>query len=229
MIRALYTAASGLVAQSAKQDIIANNIANAQTPGFKRLRTSTVSFADELGQMSGILARDGDTRYPKVASPGARIETTDKLDESAGPVQVTGNDYDVAIEGPGEFEVAGSDGKRYTRAGNFHIGPGDELVAADGAKVQGNSGAIRIPKGKLEIKEDGAVVVDGTQIDQIKLSGAKQGETRLRQGQLEGSNVNAVSEMVEMIANMRAFEANQKVVQNVDHSLEKMINEGGKV
>jgi flagellar basal-body rod protein FlgF len=229
MIRALYTASSGLVAESTKQDIIANNIANTQSPGFKRLRSTTVSFAEALGTQSGILSRGGDTHYPSMSSSSTRVDVVERLDDSAGPIEVTGNDFDLAIEGPGGFEVASSSGTRYTRAGNFHVGPGGELVTADGAKVQGRSGEIRVPKGKFEVKEDGAIVVDGSQVDQINISGMKDGETRVKQGRLEGANVNAVTEMVEMIANMRSFEANQKVVQSVDQTLDKLINEAGKI
>lgn len=229
MIRALYTASSGLVAQSTKQDIIANNIANAQTTGFKRLRTGVVSFAEEFSQQSTAMSIGGDKAYPKVSTRAQQVEVVQRLDTSPGPIHATGNDFDLAIEGPGEFEVSSDNGTRLSRAGNFHIGPNDELVTADGARVQGRAGNIRVPAGRFEVTITGAILVDGSPVDEIKISGAESGKTQVMQGRLEGANVNAVSAMVEMIANMRSFEANQRVVQSVDHTLDKLINEAGKV
>jgi len=93
----------------------------------------------------------------------------------------------------------------------------------------GQNGPITMPDGKWDVGRDGAINVDGSVVDTIKISGAEPGKTQLLQGHLENSNVNVVSEMVEMITNMRSFEANQKVLSSVDSTLDKLINEVGKV
>ena len=230
MIRALYTAASGMVAQAARQDIIANNIANAQTPGFKRLRVVTASFQQALD--NAVTVTETDKRLPNPPPPiqatNARAETASDL--SDGPVVSTGSPVQFAIQGPGTFEVGSGDAARQTRNGSFIIDKDGELANPDGEKLQGKSGAIKLPTGAWSVTDTGSVVnAKGEELDQIKINGAEQGKTRVMQGCLEQSNVNIIREMVDMIANLRSFEANQKVVQSVDQTLDKLINEAGKV
>ena len=229
MITALRTAASGLIAESAKQDVIANNIANAQTAGFKRARTATTSFAQSLEQALPLSKLEVMPPYPSCGVSGTTVDTEEAIDSSGGPIQSTGNDFDFAIDGPGSFETSSAAGVQHTRAGNFRLGPNGELMTADGAGVQGQSGTIRLPAGKLEVNDDGAILVDGAEIDKIKIVGEQRGATRVLQGNLEGANVSVITEMVAMMANMRAFEANQKTIWAVDHTLDKLINEAGKV
>lgn len=229
MITALRTAASGLLAESAKQDVIANNIANAQTVGFKRARTATISFAQALQQALPISRLDLMPPYPSSPASGTTVDAEEAVDSSQGLIQSTGHDLDFAIDGPGCFETSSAAGVQQTRAGNFRVGPDGELMTADGAFVQGQSGPIRLPKGKLEANADGVILVDGVEIDKIKIAGEQPGATRVLQGHLEDANVSVITEMVAMIANMRAYEANQKTIWAVDHTLDKLINEAGKV
>ena len=229
MIRAFFTAASGMVAQSSKQDIIANNIANAQTMGFKRKRIVAASFAQSL-ERSIVGLRDADRPpYPDSPVQPVIVAVDEAVDASPGAVRLTGNMLDFAIEGPGAFEVVSSGTSRPTRAGSFRIDASRELCTAEGAKLQGKSGNIRVPQGKLEVALDGTVIVGGAEIDKIKINGEKPGETKITQGALEESNVNVVRELTEMIVNMRSFEANQRVIGNIDRTLDKLINEGGRV
>jgi flagellar basal-body rod protein FlgG len=229
MIRAFYTAASGMVAQSSKQDVIANNIANAQTTGFKRQRVSAASFAQEL-ERSIVGLKDADRPpYPDSPVQPVIVAVDEAVDASPGPLRLTGNMLDFAIEGPGAFEVVSSGTTRQTRAGSFQIDASRELSTSDGAKVQGKSGSIRVPQGKVEVTPDGTVIVAGAEIDKIKVTGEKAGETKITQGALEESNVNVVRELTEMLVNMRSFEANQRIIGNIDKTLEKLINEGGRV
>lgn len=229
MIKALYTASSGLVAQSTKQDVIAHNIANAGTTGFKKMRVVSASFAHVLRQ--GIESfGDRDPKMDK--STPARFVTCgvqSVTDNTPGAMRPTGNPLDTAIEGPGAFEVRYPYGNSTTRAGAFKIDSDGELATLDGGKVLGQNGPIHLPEGKVEIGEDGSISVDGNQVDSINITGADPGKTRLLQGSLEASNVNIVTEMVEMITNVRAFEANQKIVSSVDDTLNKLINEAGRV
>jgi len=229
MIRALYTAASGMVAQTAKQDIIANNIANAQTTGFKRLRMVTTSFAQELQSEMTPPKFGAAVDYADSPVQPVLVGTDEALDLSEGPIHTTDRNLDFAIQGPGAFEVVSSSGSRQTRAGNFQLGPNGELQATDGGQVQGKSGTIHIPKGDWQVTKDGTIVSNGAEVDKIKILGEKAGVTTVSQGCLESANVSMVSEMVEMITNMRLYEANQKVIVAVDQTLDKLVNEAGKV
>jgi len=230
MINALYSAASGMVAQTAKQDVIANNIANAQTPGFKRLRVVTTSFAEALGNAVSVTETGNRALYPPSPVRTASVRAETASDTSDGPVIPTGNILQFAIQGPGTFEIGSGDSARQTRNGSFIIDKDGELANSDGEKLAGKSGSIKMPAGVWSVTTDGAIVnAKGEEIDQIKINGAEQGKTRVIQGHIEQSNVNIIREMVDMIANLRSFEANQKVVQSVDQTLDKLINEAGKV
>ena len=229
MIRALYSAASGLVATSAKQDVIANNIANASTPGFKRVTASAVSFSQALDeQLAEIGKRQQQPRYPDVCVNPVSVMLQTAVDGSEGSAVDTANPMDLTIKGPGAFEISTASGIATTRAGRVIIDSDGDLATSAG-KLQGQSGAIKAPMGEWSVGSDGSIVSKGAVVDRIKVAGAKDGEYSVLQGAVEGSNVNIVSEMVAMIANLRHYEANQKVVSSVDQTLEKLINEAGKV
>ena len=229
MIRGLYSAASGLVAQSIKQDVIANNIANANTPGFKRLSVVGSSFAVALRREAATLADKQRPRYPDSAVDPVVVRVETAVDATAGPIRSSENAMAFAMEGPGAFEVSSGVGVRHTRHGIFSVDSDGDLCTADGGKVQGRSGPIRVPEGEWHATSDGGIVVDGSAVDQIKIVGAEDGKTIVRQYAVEESNVNIVNEMVQMIANLRSFEANQRVVSSIDHTLDKLINEAGRV
>lgn len=228
MIRALYTASSGLVAQSVKQDVIANNIANAQTSGFQRKRVVTASFAQSLKNQTSDLIKAEQPDYPDSPAKCTLVSVAEATDTRPGTIVDTGGQCDFALDGPGEFEVVDGAGGRQVRSATFHVDASGELCTADGAKVQGQNGPVKVPLGEWSVSSDGSVVSEGSTVDKLRITGAQPG-TRVMQGCLEGSNVNIVTEMVDMIANVRAFEANQRVVSSIDQSLNKMINEGGKV
>ena len=225
MIRSLISAASGMLAQSLKQDIIANNIANAQTPGFKRGKLVTESFAQALENKVTDLQK-GDYPNSPVNSIVTRAQSVQ--DMSQGAIRNTGNHLDFAIEGPGNFEIATANGTILTRAGNFQINAQGELCTVDGEKVQGQSGAIKVDKTDWNVADDGTIMSNGQAVDKLKIVGA-QSETHVLQGSIEEANFNVVREMVDMISNLRSYEANQKVVTFADHTLDKLINEAGRV
>lgn len=229
MIKAFYTAASGMVAQSIKQDVIANNIANAQTPGFKRERIVETSFQDTLDKtitavekMSGQSA----TSFP-MHSTIARAEAAN--DTSQGSIRPTDVTTQFAISGAGTFEVGSGANLRQTRDGSFIVDKDGYLTTPDGEQVQGKTGPIQVPTGEWSVANDGSIIdAKGNVVNQIKVSGADS-KTQVLQSCLEESNVNTVREMVDMIANMRSYEANQRVITSVDGTLDKLINEAGKV
>jgi len=218
-----------LVAQTANS----NNLANAQTTGFK-------SDFEQFRSMP-VFGPGYPTRvYAMAERPGS--------DMAMGPLQTTGNDLDVAVKGDGWLAVETNDGNEaYSRSGDLRITPAGRLENGAGLAVMGNSGPIVLPPAdKIDIGNDGTISIipiggkptDVAVIDRIKmvkpeltnleklndgLMHTKDGsvleasaEVGLVQGALEGSNVNAVSALVEMIELARNFELQTKVMKNAD-------------
>ncbi|MFL5816401.1 MAG: flagellar hook-basal body protein [Conexibacter sp.] len=219
MERGLYIAASGMVAEQMRQDQIANDLANASTPGYKADRVTQRAFADLLlsntatGQAVGGLTTG-------VAAD--RMVT----DVSPQPLRDTGEPLDLAIVGDGWFGVQTAQGTRYTRNGQFTAAGDGTLTDQLGNPVLGRNGQ--------PVKVDGAGHVDAHDVGVFALSDpAKQGDNlfsgtaggtvagAVRTGALEGSGVDPARTMVDMIASFRAFEAGQKVIQTIDESLHK--------
>jgi flagellar basal-body rod protein FlgF len=211
-------------------DIVANNLANASTPAFKRIVVKVtggvpipVAVSDGAAMGIGTLA-------------GLPVSLTSGTDAAQGPVQRTGNPLDVAISGPGFFVVQTKAGAAYTRDGHFEVDAQGRLVTGAGDPVLGTAGPIVIPQGarSVEIGRDGTVAADGAVIGQLRielppgqlqpLGGglyAAAGPGRpvappLTPGALEGSNVSPVREMVALIAALRAYESAQRVMQEED-------------
>jgi flagellar basal-body rod protein FlgG len=219
MERGLYIAASGMVAEQMRQDQIANDLANASTPGYKADRVTQRAFADLLlsntatGQAVGGLTTG-------VAAD--RMVT----DVSPQPVRDTGEPLDLAIVGDGWFGVQTAQGTRYTRNGQFTAAGDGTLTDQLGNPVLGRNGQ--------PVKVDGSGHVNASDVGVFALNDpAKQGDNLfsgtaggtatgvVRTGALEGSGVDPARTMVDMIASFRAFEAGQRVIQTIDESLHK--------
>ncbi|MCX7781852.1 MAG: flagellar basal-body rod protein FlgF [Negativicutes bacterium] len=247
MIRGLYAAASGMVAEALRNDTIANNLANANTGGYKKDIAVSKDFAAALIRR----INDGaDEPVIGMLGRGAVIDEVAVI-HTAGIIRPTGNALDAAIEGKGYFAVETPNGLRYTRSGSFSRNAQGELTTGDGYRVMGENGPLRINNGQVHFAEDGAVQVDGIEIGRLQLTEfadekllAKEGSSlfratgdaagvpasgRIRQGMLEMSNVNVVAEMVNMIAGYRAYEINAKAVEAHDQLLDKAVNEVGRV
>ncbi len=157
MIRALYTAASGMMAQETNLDNVANNLANSSTAGFRRRR---VQFEDLMYQnlvMPGAAASQQTTLAAGLqVGLGTRTAATEVI-QLQGDFSQTGNPYDLTIQGPGFFQVLLPDGQTaYTRAGSFHLDAQGNLVTQDGNPVQPS---ITIPAGatSVTVAQDGTV------------------------------------------------------------------------
>lgn len=245
MIRGIYTSASGMLAETTRADTIANNLANGNTTGYKKDIAISKDFASLLIQR----INDG-KNVPTIGTLGLGSE----IDEIAtihttGPMRTTGNPLDFAVDGNGYFAVETQTGPRYTRNGSFTRNAQGELVNSEGRRVMGQNGVIRIPDGKLSVNESGQISVDGVVAGQISLvafdnerellkegaslflapDNGRQATGKVMQGMLEQSNVNVISEMVNMISAYRAYEVNSKTVQAHDQLLDKAVNEVGKV
>lgn len=237
MYKGIYIALSGATLKQTQIDVISQNLANANTPGFKKDR---VSFQDFLVSQLHGLPEPSDGRTMSDLS----VMSTDF---SNGVLLKTGNSLDVALEGRG---FIGLEDGRYTRRGDFRLNSEGFLVTQEGLKVLGSGGPIQIPSsGKVEIGPSGDISVDGNAVGRIRIVDfpeistlSKAGEDlfrsdmqgaearpEVRQGYIETSNVEAVKEMVTMITALREFELFQKAIRAFDESAAKVINEMGRL
>jgi flagellar basal-body rod protein FlgG len=215
--------------------LIANNLSNAQTPGFKK----------EVPVFHQILSDASGRFYP------GTVEWS-KTAFQQGSIQKTGNPLDMAIEGEGFFKVKTPLGIRYTRAGSFIVNREKVLTNADGFPVLGKQGEIMVSGQNIAIERNGTVKADGGEIGQIALvtfpdldvlkkeghtlysSDLPEKETEVQdplihQGSLELSNANAMEEMVNFIDAMRTFESCLKIIQSQDEMDGKAVNELGRI
>ena len=238
----LYPALSGNIAAMKRMDIISNNLANINTPGYKKDKMLFESMLS--GAANPPAVPQGATADPILQKDNVYV------DYGSGPVTQSGNQLDLAINGDGFFVVQTPEGPAYTRQGNFHLGADGTLVTSDGFPVMGQSGPIRVQGGLVEIDSKGLVTVDGESTGTIsvvdfpkpynlkKTSSAQfqpvdpqvtpQAATgSINQGQLEGSNVDSISEMVQMIETSRYFDSCQRAIKGFDDMAGKAINDMG--
>ncbi len=252
MLKGLYVAYTGMLQEQKRMDNLANNLANADTAGFKKEGLSSQSFDSVLVDK----IKDGSEAYQYArriggANPGVKIGES-YVDWSEGSLQVTDVPMDLAIGGKGFFTVEfanknGDTATLYTRDGNMQMTTDGYLVTTDGDYVLGRRGTaterIKLdPFKSVTVDEQGYIYQDGKNVAQLALTdfedydylehygenyyypvdGAAEtvAKCQVYQGYLETSNVSVVSEMVEMISVSRQYEANQKVIQTYDTSLQ---------
>lgn len=247
MIQGLYTAASGMIAVEGRQDIIANNIANTGTPGFKRQEAVQLGFYQVF---------EDSLRNPEYfnrdSAPAGGVKLVESFPQmSSGALSTTGNPLHVGLSGPGFFVIDTPAGERFTRAGDFSINAEGQLSTRDGAALQSVAGPpIDVRGGTVVIGREGNVTVDGVPAGQLRIvefenptrlerdgnSNFRANEavrsrmtaaenTSVEQSQLELSNVNVTLEMGKMMLGLRAYEANQRVIQTIDSSIGRMIDQ----
>ncbi len=224
MINGFYSSAAGMLGLLEQQDAISNNLANADTTGFKKTHIGFSAFSKDLSRATGASQRPG----PVIPVPYSAQDT------SQGVINDTSDPTNLAIDGPGFFVVNSKDGRMLTRGGNFTRDDMGRLVTRDGGVVMGQDGPIRLPGSDWTIDSDGSVRVNGRMVDRLMLSGETDKNTgqlatgRVVQGRIEGSNVSVVREMVSMLTALRAYEANQKSIQSIDQTLDKVISLPGR-
>lgn len=240
MIKGIYSSASGMLPRIKKQEIAANNLANASTPGFKR----DMLFSRELSQAERKLSP---TRTDW-ENPMANNTVTDY---SQGHFNPTGNPLDLAIDGDGFFKLQLDNGTIVlSRSGSFTVSSAGLLSFPGGALVLGVGGPIEVGKGKVSVGHTGEVESDGFPVGRIvpvtvnnleslkKIGGSyyavpdgveliQVNKYSIQQGFLEESNVDIVSEMIEMIISFREYEANSKSIQSQDQTLEHLFRRVG--
>ena len=227
MERGLYIAASGMLSEMQRQDLIANDLANASTPGYKADRTAQHSFAE-------MLLENRRTGAP-VGSLGTGVAISSQVTDMAPQaMRETGEPLDFAITGEGFFGVQTDEGLRFTRNGRFMADGQGRLTDQLGNQIVGRDG------GPVTVAADGTVdpaqlgtftVQDARKAGEGLFTGTAGGpaEGQVRAGALEGSGVDAARTMVDMIASLRAFEAGQRVITTIDSTLQKASNDVGRV
>ena len=227
MIRALYTATSGMMVESRKLDLTSQNLFHAQIPGFRAFRELRAA------------------REPTGAGLPSDVQTVLEgqfVDATPGPFRPTGKDLDLAIEGEGFFTIETPGGTAYTRDGRFRRAGDGVLRDGNGHALVGEEGPLRFPEGarfdaEVEIDPEGTFWVDGKRAGRILVrdfpgyrglqaaggslfypTGAvppAPSRATILQRMLEGANVMGVAEMSRMVESIRAFESYQRMIQTV--------------
>ncbi len=239
----IYVAASGAEARLRQLELVANNLANANTDGYKADRAAFQSFFQ-----SALSDQDGErTQGPAggvyVAAGAAGF------DQSAGPVRRTGAALDVAIEGEGYFVVGTEQGERYSRVGSFSVNSKQQLVGPHGKPVLGDGGPIQVSGTQTRILGNGDIVdSDDATVGTLRvvtfgdkqalfkqgdgLFAAKEGHSpkavdtvTLVEGSVESSNVQPTAEMANLVILQRAFEAAIQAMQRDDEATGRLIRE----
>jgi flagellar basal-body rod protein FlgF/flagellar basal-body rod protein FlgG len=225
-----YSAFAGLAARMQSLEVVANNLANVNTAGYKAQKEFYSAFDASLNGQPLTQVNQAINDYGIVG--GAQVDLT------AGSLDPTGNDTDLAIDGPGFFAVQTKTGVRYTRNGNFSLNSQRQLIDSQGNFVLGIEGTtqkpIQLPSGKVNISPDGTVSVDGAIVAQLKIvefaastplvpegntdfvasTGAEKpaASSQVRQGMLESSNSNPITSAVALIDVQRNAEMMQRAL-----------------
>ncbi|MED4969155.1 flagellar hook-basal body protein [Parageobacillus toebii] len=277
MLRGFYTAASGMMAQQRRIEMWTNNIANANTPGYKSDQAALRAFPELL--LSRLDKATVPTKTPRsfplqptIGSINTGVYMQELIPNfRQGDIKETGQPTDIALingtlpvdaetgkEGTLFFVVQNENGDiRYTRNGNFTLNPQGFLTTNDGWYVLDENGRrIQLPSTNFAVNADGTIVANNNRIARINIAFAANPNTlvkegnglfrsengvlpsalgnpnityTLKQGFLERANVDLNRAMTEMLSAYRAFEANQKIVQAYDRSMDKAVNEIGRL
>ncbi|HTY37990.1 MAG TPA: flagellar basal-body rod protein FlgF [Bacteroidota bacterium] len=245
MIKGLYNSGTGMQPRMTRLEVIANNIANSATTGYKKdnlfiqvLKEAGLSQVDGLGDLKG-------------------LDSKQFTDFTEGSFAQTNNPLDVAIQGRGFFTVDTPQGIRYTRNGNFSMATDGTIVNSDGFPVMGAGGHMQVPQPdktegtSIVISEKGEVTVGKQVLGQLRIADfqdlkslKKAGQNLfttdapeqkavvdghavvIRQGTLEESNVDALGEMIQLVELTRSFETDQRTIKSQDSSLERALDVG---
>jgi len=254
MLRGLYTAYTGMEVQQYKMDIISNNLANANTNGFKQDNVVFRSFSEVLATKINDPETNSNRKIGKMTL-GVSLDNVYTNFEQ-GAFNVTDDPFTFALEGDGLFTVGkqkedGTFEEFFTRDGSFTLTQNGELVTKDGYYVLGENGIITVPIGVPTVDQAGKMYVNNEYVAQMQMTGfenllalhkigdnlfLKTDNTEkspftgvIRQGFNEASNVNSVKEMIELINIMRSYKKKKKVLTTYDGTLENVVNNVGRV
>ena len=225
MNRGLYPVMAGAITQERQMELLAHNLGNIHTAGFKK---DDAVFGTILARSVGPHVAGIDL-FPQVATVRPNV--------TQGTLRYTGHDMDVALEGDGFFVVGTANGERHYRGGQFQINKKNELATFSGDPVLGKDGPIKMSDGPLAIDKRGVVSVGGKTVGTLRIEKFSEAEVpvkagdlywvpprnavpakdvRVQQGSVEKANVNASMELVNMIKVTRGYEQMQKAIQAMD-------------
>ena len=237
----VFSAVSGSLAAQTRMDALANNLANASTAGFK---------AERMLQKA---ERAGDLPPPPTAVSTPLARGSVETDFSQGSINHSGNPLDIALSGDGFLVVKTDQGERLTRSGNLAIDREGYLAAADGSRIQGTSGDIRIPEGPVVIGTDGSIRAGEQKVGDLRLvtvpeptqlirengtrfapgsqalTDVAPGSVQVLQGAVEGANVTPVEGLVALIETVRGFETYMRAVERLDQVTARAVSDVGRV
>ena len=248
-----YSLLSSLKGRQRQMDSVSNNLANVNTPGYKEDEVMFKEyFNSSIGQ--DLESEEENFVHHEFISPanrgGASFVMHDEVAQKMGQgkFEYTGNDLDLAIQTKGFFVVQTPHGERYTRNGQFIRDPQGFLANSNGHRLQGKEGPIQLNGKDFSVGTDGTVLVDNKKVAQMQIVDFQNPETLSRmgksywapstpdqkpiqlddvivkQGVIEGSNVDTVKEMVKMISVNRSFEASQKALRAIDELDDKAVS-----
>jgi flagellar basal-body rod protein FlgG len=247
MMKGIYVAASGSLAIERQMDNITNNLANANSAGFKKDIAVFQSLPLEKRNPSSGTGLPNPLTFTYVAkSP---------TDYAQGALVKTGNKMDVALEGPGFFAIQDGTERRYVRTLSLSVTPAGDLQTKNGAKiidVSNNRPVQNLSEGELHISPDGTISQDGNAVGRLKvvdfptpyplrkiggsmysplgrITPKEAKNTSVLQGMVEKPNVSVVREMTQMINAVRGYEAYQKVITSMDSLAGKAVNDLGRI
>jgi flagellar basal-body rod protein FlgF len=225
-----YAACAGLAAQTQALELVAHNLANLSTAGYRGQQATFRSLLAGGTRVS--------TNALNAAANDYGVLEGSRIDLSSGSLTHTGNPLDLAIAGSGFFVVQTAQRLLYTRNGGLHLTPAGKLVTAEGDAVLGQKGPIVLPSGEVAVSADGTVSVDGNVVEQLRLaefapataldavgnalyaapagSALPPASSSLRQGMLEGSNVSPAQGAVDLILIQRNAEMMQRALSIFD-------------
>jgi len=247
VIRGLYTSATGMLAAQTQSEVVGDNMSNMKTLGYKEQLASNISFPSMMIQRMGGSQPYGPVQIGQLGT-GVGVDRA-TLSNVQGVLQATDVKTDLALTTPGYFVVQTPAGERYTRNGQFQIDGEGTLTTVDGYALQGEAGPIGPLSTEFSVSADGTVMDQGQRAGRLRLVDIpadalkREGQSlysttqpvqvsagaQVRQGAVEASNVDLSGQMIQMMTVMKAYEANQKIIQTQDEMLGKAVNEVGKI
>ena len=258
MIRALYTSGWSMRANNKQMDVVSNNLANVSTIGYKKDTVVYESFPEvmvrRINDTRSTLNPSGKVGNVQLGNDIGEVftyYTSGQLNNTDSSLDLAIGNSDSAFFSIGVPNENGEITEYYTRNGSFALNPQGQLVTSEGYIVLGTNGAITLEGENFTVLDDGSIVQNEEIVARLAIKEftdtttlRKFGENLIqttdqtqeqeftgvvKQGYIEQSNVNTINEMINMITVLRAYEANQKVVQALDGTLEKAVNEVGVV
>ena len=250
MVRGLYIAGTGMMLQRRLMENITNNIANADTTGYKKEHLVSHTFDEVLVERLNDTHVVGYTRIVGPLNLGTQVDQL-YINYDQGGLEGTERNTDLALIGNAFFVVQTPEGERYTRNGAFYIDELGFLIDGEGNLLLGENGAIYVGGLDFSVDGTGGVRVDDVFVDRIRVASFADNETLrkqgsslffslaepelvtqpygIRQGFLETSNIDISREMVDMLSVYRTYETNQRMLSMIDETVGKAVNEIGRL